>query len=182
MDILRYCHRLSHPMTSTSVSNTTEIEHELPSWVPNFGIDIKGPSFILGSNINDFDRIPWPSISSQLHRECSNGQLKLYSLQLDLISNLDLGKEMNAMLETGYDIVEVRRHGYLSLAASQGSKYFNGEDFHEAYWRTLSTDRFYDLRGPKQYVERLRTHNLTFWREGLKILESEVESASSGNS
>jgi hypothetical protein len=68
------------------------------------------------------------------------------------------------------------------LAASQGCKYFNGDDFHEAYWRTLSTDRFYDLRKLAQYVKRLRYQNLAFWREGCRILESEVESTSSGTS
>jgi len=85
VDILRYCQRTSPQMatcetrTSSSpdadtVSATMEIEHELPSWVPNFGRDIKVPAFVdVGSDVHDFQKIPWPPKSSQILQECNTG-------------------------------------------------------------------------------------------------------------
>ena len=174
VDILRFCQR-SHRPEDTHPSNMDTM-HILPSWVPDFGSGLSDSVFATQEANIQFTRAPWSDISQQDLNEAGSPQtLKLRGLILDIIPKVDLGCQMREKLFTGRQaLVSALREGYSYLERSRipGARYFNGDDFHEAYWRTLVSDRFREGRGMAH--ERINDKSY-FWRECLESLLSDVQ-------
>ena len=173
VDILRFCQR-SHRPEDTHPSNMDTMRI-LPSWVPDFGSGLHASPFITQEANIKFTRTPWSNTSQQdLNEAGSPETLTLRGMILDIIPKVDFGCQMRETALTREGNASAFREGYSFLEKSRipGARYFNGDDFHEAYWRTLVGDRF--CEGPGMACERISDKSY-FWRECLKSLLSDVQ-------
>ena len=173
VDILRFCQR-SHRPEDTHTSNMNTV-HILPSWVPDFGSGLHFSIFATQEANITFTKSPWSNTSQQdLNEAGSPETLKLRGLILDIIPEVDFGCQMRETAGIHKNNASAFREGYSYLERSRipGARYFNGDDFHEAYWRTLVSGRFRE--GPSMAHERISDKSY-FWRECLESLLSDVQ-------